>query len=66
MTFQSGKGIDEINNARLGHGAPPIECDWNLEDKAQRWAYVLWQNGVLPECKILKQHPKKSIIYNFS
>ena len=52
MTFQSDKGIEEINNARQGHRAPPLQCDWILEDKAQVWADVLSQNGVLPDCKI--------------
>ena len=52
MTFQSDKGIEEINNSRQGHGAPPLKCDWILEDKAQAWADKLAQNGVLPECKI--------------
>jgi len=52
VTFQSDRGIDEINNARQGHRAPPLICDWILEDKAQVWADVLAQNGVLPDCKI--------------
>ena len=52
MTFQSDEGIDEINNARQGHGAPPLKCDWILEDKAQVWADFLAENGVLPDCKI--------------
>ena len=52
MTFQSDRGIDEINNARQGHRVPPLICDWILEDKAQVWADVLAQNGVLPDCKI--------------
>ena len=51
MTFQSDKGIEEINKARQGHGAPPLKCDWILEDNAQVWADFLAQNAVQPECK---------------